>query len=109
MEEIVAKGVLLRKLAFRQVCRIDVAEDESRIVAPGDEFVQVAVLRFEQAIINLQLLVIKSVHDVTCDGIGRDVSREVVGNQAVAPGCFLRSESNFRANEGNCGSIAPVP
>src|SRR3984893_14229370 len=80
MEEIVAERVLLRQLAFRQVRRVDVAEDEARIVTPGNELVEVPVLRFKHAIIHLQLLVVEAVHDIASFTIGRNVSREVVGN-----------------------------
>ena len=103
VKEFVAQRVLLRELAFRQVCRVDVAEDEARVVAPGDELVEVAVLRFQKAVIDLQLLVIETVHDVTSESIGSNVSCEVVGYQRQRPGCDSRPGSTSRPRQGTAG------
>src|ERR1700730_17104239 len=81
MEEVVAKSVALRELAFRQVGRIDIAKDEARVVAPRDELVEIAQFRLELPVVDLQLLVIETVNDVAGFRVRRDIVCKIVGTQ----------------------------
>jgi hypothetical protein len=75
VEEIIAERKLLRELALRQVCRIDIGKNETGIVAPGHKLAEIVLLCLERAIIDLQLLGIKPMNYVS----GLDVRVDVVG------------------------------
>src|SRR5262249_26234563 len=79
--ELVAKRVLLRKQALGKARRIEVAQDQARVIAPRHELVQVAELRLQSSVIDLKLLVVEAMNDVARLRIRRDVVAEVVRNQ----------------------------
>jgi len=81
VKEIVAKRVLLRELAFRHAGRIEITEDEAGVVAPRYKLVEVAELRLERRVVDLQLLMIKAMHDVASFRVCADVIGEVVRNE----------------------------
>src|SRR5262249_59121017 len=56
VKKIIAKCVLLGELTLRQIGRVDVAENEARIVAPSHELVEIAELRLEHAVVDLQFV-----------------------------------------------------
>ena len=81
MEKIVADRVLLRERAFRQIRRVHVGKDEPRVVAPSHKLRQIVFLCLEHAVIDLQLLGIKSVNDVSGLHVCTDVVSEIERGQ----------------------------
>src|SRR6266567_1699255 len=77
MEKIIAERELLRQQALRQIRRIDIGKDETGIVAPGHKLAEVAFLRLERGIVDLQLLGIKTVNDISGSGVRVDVVGEI--------------------------------
>src|SRR5262249_42538245 len=81
VEEPVTQSVLLRELSLRQRGGIEVAQDQARVIAPRDKLIQVASLGLQDAVINLELLMIKAMNEIARFRVRRDVRGEVVGNE----------------------------
>src|SRR6266496_2975579 len=75
VEKIITERELLCQLALRQIRRIDIGKNETRIVAPRNKLAEVVLLCLERAIVDLQLLGIKAMNYVS----GLDVRVDVVG------------------------------
>jgi len=73
VEKIIAKRELLRQRALRQIRRIEVGKNQTGIVTPSHKLTEVAFLRLERAIVDLQLLGIKTVNDISGSGARVDV------------------------------------
>lgn len=81
LEKIIAKGELLSQHARRQIGGIEIGKHETRIVAPRQELAEVILFGLERAVVDLQLLCIKTVNYISGVGVRIDVVREIKRKQ----------------------------
>ena len=81
VEKIIAKRELLRQRALRQIRRIEVGKNQTGIVTPSHKLAEIAFLRLESAVVDLQLLGIKPMNYISSRGARVDVVGKIERNQ----------------------------